>query len=416
MQSVVNILGRRYGPNLSIKKTKDQSGKIVYHLNSEDAQAYINAKRILNNLTLPFVKDCRSDFLLRQFMMTSGCQQVMADIESQTTTVISINKWSATVNVYGTNECKAEAINLIEQHFETLLQSNIQSFDIPLKQAGRPPGLMKLAVAKFGLDLEKLTQRDGISGASLNIHKHILSVSATPEAYKCLQEEINALQPAASDGGVQKFPDCCACYTEVDCERNLFRLECCGHVYCVECIKMQVTSSVATFPLVCVAEECSQPLVVQDFTALCRRVKYSMQQLAEASLKSFIYANPNEMKNCLTPDCKMVYKITAEGTKFLCSLCGITICTKCHVQYHDNLTCAMYQSTAKSGDDVMPWLMKDPNKRKRCPRCTVPIEKMEGCNHVACACGAHICWVCLKHFGSSQSCYGHLERSHGSFV
>ena len=416
IKSVVATLQKVYGNNVSIEETKDH-GKVVYQLKSEDTQAYITAKRILNNLTLPLVKDCRSDSLLRQFIMTSGCQQVMTSIESQTSTIISINKWSATVNVYGSNECKAEAIDLIEHHFETLLHGNIQSFDVLLKQPGRPPGLMKKVVAKFGLDLEQLTQRDGISGASLNVHKHILSVSATPEAYKCLQEEINAIHLAAGGSCVKsevQFPDCCACYTEVDCEQNLFRLEFCGHVYCVECIKIQVTSPTATFPLVCAAEQCSQPFVVQDFTALCRRVNYSMQQLAEASLKNFVYANPDKIKNCLTPDCKMVYMISDEGTKFLCSLCGVTICTKCHVQYHDNLTCAMYQS-AKSGDrDVLPWLKKDPQRRKCCPKCAVPIEKIGGCRHVACRCGAHICWVCLEHFGSSQSCYGHLTSSHGS--
>ena len=68
-------------------------------------------------------------------------------------------------------------------------------------------------------------------------------------------------------------------------------------------------------------------------------------------LRNFVYTNPDYVKNCLTPDCKMVYKITEEGTKFLCSLCGVTICTKCHVQYHDDLTCAMYQSVTRQGDD-----------------------------------------------------------------
>ena len=420
IKSIVATLEKLYGNNISIQETKDHSGKIIYQLKSEDTQAYINAKRILNNLTLPSVKDCRSDSHLCQFIMTSGCQQVMADIESQTSTVISINKWSATVNVFGTNECKDEAIDLIEHHFETLQHGNIQTFDIPLKQPGGPPGLMKQVVAKFGLDLEQLTQRDGISGASLDVHKHILSVSATPEAYKPLQEEINAIQSAAAGGCVQnelQFPGCCACYTEVDCEQNLFRLEFCGHVYCVDCIKIQVTSPTATFPIVCAAEKCYQPFVIQDFIALCRRLKYSMQQLAEASLKYFVYANPDKIKNCLTPDCKMVYMVSEDGTKFLCSLCGVTICTKCHVQYHDDLTCAMYQSVAKSGDhDVLPWLMKDPQRRKHCPKCAVPIKKIQGCNHVACRCGVYVCWVCLEHFGSSQSCYGHLANSHGSFI
>ena len=110
----------------------------------------------------------------------------MADIESCTSTVISIIKWSANVNVYGSDKGKAEAIDFT---FNTLLHGNIQSFDIHVKQECRPPGLMKKIISLFGLDLEQLTQWKGISGASLNVNKHILSVSATPEAHKCLQED-----------------------------------------------------------------------------------------------------------------------------------------------------------------------------------------------------------------------------------
>ena len=416
IESVLTTLEQRYGSALTIRQSKYQSGKVVFQLKSEDTQAYINAKQMLNNLTLPAVKNCYSEVILREFVLRGGCKEIISDIGSQTSTFISINKWSATLNVYGTSEGKDEAIKLIEEHFKTLLHGNIQSFDIPLKQPGRYPGLMKQVVAKYGLDLEHLTKRDGVNGASLNVHKHILSVNATPEAYQCLQEEINSIQSAdvGSAQCKQQFPDCCVCYTEVDCEHNLFRLECCGHVYCVECIQIQVTSPTATFPLLCAAEQCSQPFVIQDFTALCRRVNYSMQQLAEASLKNFVYANPDKIKNCLTPDCKMVYMISEEGTKFLCSLCGVTICTKCHVQYHDDLTCVMYQSVTRQGDDVTPWMVKDPERRKRCPKCNVPVEKKDGCNHIRCICGVHVCWVCLDYFHISSSCYDHLVQTHGT--
>jgi hypothetical protein len=41
------------------------------------------------------------------------------------------------------------------------------------------------------------------------------------------------------------------------------------------------------------------------------------------------------------------------------------------------------------------------------------IEKKEGCNHMTCRCGAHICWKCLKVFENSEATYDHLKAVHG---
>jgi len=30
----------------------------------------------------------------------------------------------------------------------------------------------------------------------------------------------------------------------------------------------------------------------------------------------------------------------------------------------------------------------------RCPRCLIPIEKINGCNHMVCKCKYEFCWIC----------------------
>ncbi|KDO31876.1 hypothetical protein SPRG_03092 [Saprolegnia parasitica CBS 223.65] len=49
---------------------------------------------------------------------------------------------------------------------------------------------------------------------------------------------------------------------------------------------------------------------------------------------------------------------------------------------------------------------------KRCPRCTVRIEKDGGCNHMTCDCGQHFCWLCLQACESGTATYAHLYAAH----
>jgi len=61
------------------------------------------------------------------------------------------------------------------------------------------------------------------------------------------------------------------------------------------------------------------------------------------------------------------------------------------------------------------WLSKSTTQ---CPKCSVPCEKSEGCNHMTCArCSAHYCYRCgvqidaedpYKHFSTRGNCYGRL--------
>ncbi|KAJ3283393.1 hypothetical protein HK104_010406 [Borealophlyctis nickersoniae] len=46
-----------------------------------------------------------------------------------------------------------------------------------------------------------------------------------------------------------------------------------------------------------------------------------------------------------------------------------------------------------------------------CPRCKVTTEKISGCDHITCPCGAHWCWVCGKEF-EFETIYKHMYEEH----
>jgi LSD1 subclass zinc finger protein len=61
------------------------------------------------------------------------------------------------------------------------------------------------------------------------------------------------------------------------------------------------------------------------------------------------------------------------------------------------------------------WIQNTTNV-KQCPNCSTIIEKISGCNRVACAsCHTHICWVCLKHYTTAGECYDHLTVKFDGF-
>ena len=404
VESALVELEKCYGEELTLRH-KDESGKVVIMIQSSSTKAYVHAKQLLHNLSAYTFKTVE---VMNDFKETK-----LSSIELQTNTYIIFTKWSKTFKIYGLMANQLEAVKAIDK---SIVLVDYKQYVLHLKGDGRPPGLMKKVVQKYGINMEQLMQREGISSAFLNVRKQILTVRAKDDALKCLQEEMYILQSNSySQQNGQEAPECCVCYTRVIYEHDFFLLECCGHAYCIDCIKIQVTVPTAMFPLLCAAEECSQPLVIQDITLLCKRIDYSILQLGLASLRTFSYTNPGTIKHCLTPDCDMVYVASEEGRKFICSFSNISLCTSCHVQYHDGLTCAMFISEVKQGNDNDMWLKSNAETTKRCPRCQLLLEKIDGCNHVRCLCGAHVCWVCVEWFLTQTKCYDHMSNAHGGF-
>ena len=204
--------------------------------------------------------------------------------------------------------------------------------------------------------------------------------------------------------------ECCVCFTVITHPPDIFRLESCGHTYCIDCIKTQVAPSTVEFPIQCAADGCSEAMVWRDFYTLSEVTGFNIRRMVNASVRAYVAANQDKVCNCPTPDCSMIYSVTKTGKSFFCGQCGVIICTTCHEPYHEGIACEFVDR------DLELWLQGDRRNRKRCPQCSTPIEKSRGCNHVYCKqCRAHICWFCSEYFDSADECYDHMQERHKSF-
>lgn len=204
----------------------------------------------------------------------------------------------------------------------------------------------------------------------------------------------------------------------------------CGHGYCKECFSLQASSAdTNSFPLRCCAAEgsCLHAFGMQELESLLPTAIFL--KLLQRSFDAFILSHPQDLAHCPTPGCPQLYRptttssLTSTSTStstnnsrsiFLCPSCLTPICTTCAVIAHDGLTCAEFKDLSSEGYKLLEKWKKE-NDARPCPKCKVLIQKTFGCNHMACVCGAHICWFCMEVFATGEETYPHMRREHGNY-
>jgi len=206
---------------------------------------------------------------------------------------------------------------------------------------------------------------------------------------------------------------CPICYDEISSPVQLA----CGHNYCTACIRHFLTtaSDSKIFPLCCMGDEnnCRAPIPIPTLQRFLPPQQF--KHLLETVFISHIEHLPQEFKYCTTPDCRQVYRCAKSQTSLVlhCPSCLSALCTSCHEETHEGMSCAERKLHSDPAEqERLNSQLAMQSGFKRCPECTVWIEKNEGCNHMSCRCGAHICWVCMKVF-TRDTIYDHMSAAHG---
>lgn len=204
--------------------------------------------------------------------------------------------------------------------------------------------------------------------------------------------------------------ECSVCWTPA--ENAVFTK--CGHVYCMDCFERLCNAANSTgkdFSTVCHGDlgKCGVTFSLEELQE--QLSSNSFEEVLEASFASHVQRNPAIYSYCPKPDCGMIYRITDTARLSTCSKCLTVTCTSCRVS-HEGETCAEHKDKLSGGFEATIKLKKELGI-KDCPQCGIGLEKTEGCNHMTCSCGAHVCWVCLDVFRTSGPCYDHIAKEHG---
>ncbi|KAI1407147.1 hypothetical protein F5Y13DRAFT_195690 [Hypoxylon sp. FL1857] len=374
----------------------------VLKVEGEDAGEVAKAKNTITNILSGIIAKDGSSILWHPALRGHGLLSERLNLLEQKLGIVIIrNKAKAHLRLYGLATKCAEAQAAIAR---LLKDEQSEYFSIDLDPEGFTwvlrGGLMKIqdeiGSKKVYFDITSTPKRIIIVG--------------TARDYDAVASLVRSKEAIQKTTAISKKEDCSVCWNEAE---NPIRTQC-GHVYCLDCFENLCTSATTqntASQICCVGESgtCTKALSLPELQEHLSSAAF--EGLLEQFFASYIRLNPHILKHCPSTDCGYVYRVSSAPKMRTCPHCLMSVCTACHSQ-HGTMTCADYKDLSTGGFKAFERLKKEIGI-KDCPRCKTPLEKTEGCNHMTCRCGAHICWVCLKTFETSRPCYEHMNQEHG---
>ncbi|KAK4840491.1 hypothetical protein QYF36_010129 [Acer negundo] len=416
LDSLLGSFNRLKGAECKLERNDNGSYRVRISANATKTVA--DLRRPVEELTRGrTIDDASLTPTILQHLFSRDGINLKKSLQRDTGTYLLFDRQTHNVRIFGSPDNVAAAQKKLIRCLLTYHEG--KQLEIHLRGGNLPPDLMKEVVKKFGPDLHGLKKNVPGAEFTLNTRRHVISIQGGKELKQQVEERVYEIVQM-SDASAEK-PDgeavCPICLCDIE---EGYRLEACAHSFCRSCLVDQCESAIRnldSFPICCAREGCRTPILLTDLRSLLSGEK--LEELFRASLGAYVASSRGTYRFCPSPDCPSIYRVADPGKigePFFCGACYAETCTRCHLENHPQLSCEKYQEYKEDPDASLKEWRKGKQHVKNCPVCGFTIEKTEGCNHLECRCGRHICWVCLDYFCSSEDCYSHLQSVHESFV
>ncbi len=199
-------------------------------------------------------------------------------------------------------------------------------------------------------------------------------------------------------GSIQKAlapSQCPICFSDIT-SANSDSLAC-GHTFCASCwaghLQSQLAAAKACLLARCPEEGCSLRVGPSLFKKHLPAADFSKYQ--KYLLITFTDDN-RSVRWCPRPGCGLLVENAGPKSIEVSCKCEYVFCFDCMAEGHLPVDCETNKKwfdkhTAESGN--VNWMKAN---TKPCPKCKLPIEKNQGCNHMTCSqCRYEFCWICM---------------------
>ena len=186
----------------------------------------------------------------------------------------------------------------------------------------------------------------------------------------------------------------CTICNEIFIVNQKNKVEKCGHAFCPECWhdSLSVKIKENKLPSIkCLDYNCKEKLTDEFIINLLNSDIYLIKIYRRYKLELEIINDPNK-KICPYPNCDSYLELKQNHNKEVKCKNNHNFCFRCLQKPHGDLPCN------ENLDESMVEYSKN-NFVKKCPNCSIVIEKNKGCNHITCTkCGYQWCWLCNKEY------------------
>ncbi len=210
----------------------------------------------------------------------------------------------------------------------------------------------------------------------------------------------------------------------------------CNHAFCRDCYRMHMDVKIQdgneSLFMCCPMRHCKTRISPQMVEGYCTSQMWN--QYRNIMLRHFISSKKN-FKYCRNEKCNsLILRDLHEITSFErkkedqclhimneigieCRSCCMRMCFSCGDEDHYPIPCDLLQrwkELDRQEGQSMNWILTN---TKKCPKCSFPIEKNQGCRHMHCRqCAHHFCWDCMHQWdtvcGYDKACKGNLMEGY----
>ncbi|CAF3363782.1 unnamed protein product [Rotaria sp. Silwood1] len=205
----------------------------------------------------------------------------------------------------------------------------------------------------------------------------------------------------------------------------------CDHQFCKDCWKQYLTLKIqegSVHSIFCPAVDCFK-FVPNEIIEKCVDQNMARRYL-QFDIKAFVDSNPN-FKWCPHSNCTLAVQSPIfdrlqsshmrEFSKSVNCRNGHYFCWDCLQEGHEPASCENWKDWFEKIAEIKPEELKGTEEEeeiaanclwlvtnsKKCPNCSISIQKNEGCNHIKCVkCKYDFCWICLEAWKKHSSTTG----------